>query len=214
MTSEPAERTEQPEIVTWGRRLLGTCVVALGIGGATVKILGLRGRGLDAAALAILIPIWAAGIAGLLLLLVAWVLYPALYDNRALTRAQPARARDEHSLGPFTQGLILFALILFWFATLALLLAPDDPNPLWLKGLILYVATCYCAFMVYLMAFYRDSGHDASTTYWQLLTPPLAFILIPLTWPLAVVLNVVVASRRRAQRPHVQGDDFGDDGRW
>ena len=179
-----------PSVVKWARGLLGTCVVLLLTGGSTVELFfpELKGGGLDSSALLILASIWAIGIAGILLALIGWIRYPALYTSLEFEHRSDGRV-----FGWLTKGLGLIAMVLMWLGTAVLLMDSTDPNPMRTKGLLFYCVSCYGGLAIYLAVFYGNANHAATTTYLNLLTPFLAFALIPLSWPLLVVLNCVVS---------------------
>lgn len=182
-----------PSVVQWGRGLLGASQVALAIGGATVRIFFPEqlGRGLDGFMLSILIPIWAVGIAGILLLLVAWVRYPGL-DTR-LEVGFPERS-DGKLFGPLTKSLACLILALVWLGVaLAVLMEPDAALPWWEKGILFYCVTAYCCFLLYLTVLYRSAKHHATTTYLNHFNPLIGTVLVPLTWGLLIALNSAVA---------------------
>jgi len=185
------QQAEQPCVAKWGKGLLGASLGAMTIGGTTVELFfpGLKGRGLDVVSLSILIPIWAVGVTGILLLLWAWVRYPGL--NTKLEVDIPERS-DGKLFGPFTKSLACFALVLVWLACLTLWTEPEKVIPLWKKCLVFYCVTVYCWFLLYLIVWYASARHHATTTYLNHFSPLIGVLLVPLTWVPLIVLNWVV----------------------
>ncbi len=216
------EHVELPSVVRWGRWLLGASLAALAIGGAIVNVFFPRqlGRGLDVLTLSILIPIWAAGIAGILLLLLAWVRYPGL--NTKLEVGIPIRP-DGRLFGPFTKSLACCTLVLVWLASLTLWTESDEMLPLWKKGFLFYCVTAYCWFLLYLTVLYSSAKHHATTTYLNHYSPLIGTLLVPLTWGLLIGLNWMVVRRagkaansdlrRRETEDRAEPDAAADGGR-
>src|SRR5690606_16990473 len=106
------------------------------------------GQGLGLDILLVLIPIWAVGLAGVFMLLAAWVKHPDLYTE--LRMAYPTRSDGRH-FGWFTRALACFTLFWIWVGTLAAVaMASTESFPLWQKGLVIYCVTAYCWFLFYL----------------------------------------------------------------
>ena len=197
----------QPWVAKWGRRLLAASMSALMIGASIVKIFfpGHLGRGLDVVTLSILIPIWAVGIAGILLLLAAWIQYPGL--NTQLEVDIPERP-DGRLFGPFTKSLACFTLVLIWLASLTLWAEPGKELLLWQKCCIYYCVTACCWFLLYLTLLYARARHHATTTYLNQLGPLIGVLLVPLTWPLLILLNwIVVQGKGEATDSGLSGDE-------
>lgn len=210
MTDERFEHA-LPTVVKCGRWLLGVSVGLLVVGGATVKLVpALQGRGLDNLTLSILIPIWSIGIAGILLLLAGWIRYPALDTNLDPDRLGLERRPDGQIFGPLTKSLAFLAAALIWLGSLVLWMDSSDPNPLWTKGLFFYCATCYSGFVIYLLVLYTNASHHTTSTYLNLLTPMIAFLLVPLTWPLLIVLNWLISTRDRDAVDQAGDNEFKD----
>jgi hypothetical protein len=182
---------ELPSIVRWGRWLLGASLTALGIGGTTVQVFfpWRQGKGLDVITLSFLIPIWVLGVAGILLLLVAWVRFPRL--NTKLEVDIPQRP-DGKLFGRLTKSLACITLALIWLASVGFWTESDEVLPLWKKVIVFYFMTAYCWFLFYLTVKYGRSRHHATTTYLHHFGPLIGILLIPLTWILLIGLNWMV----------------------
>jgi hypothetical protein len=193
--TETQQQADLPWAAKWGRRLLGASLAALAVGGTAVEVFfpWLKGRGLDALTLSILIPIWAVGVAGILLLLAAWVRHPGLETR---LEVETPRRPDGKVFGPFTKAMVCFGLVVIWLALQALWAERDALLPLWKKVLLCYCATAYCWSLFYLTALYASDRHHATTTYLNHFGPLIGILLLPLTWPLLIVLNGVVAWRQ------------------
>jgi hypothetical protein len=204
---------ELPSIVTWGHRLLGVSVGGLMVGGTSVTLFApeLKGRGLDNQALAILVPIWAIGIVGIVLLLIGWIRHPALGTELNLDWLDFEKRPDGQVFGEFTKFLALMTAVLMWLGTLGLLTFPDGATPQWKLGLVFYLVTCYTGLIVYLILLYDKFSHPATTTYLRLLTPLFAFLLVPLTWPLMIVLNCIATPRDYRTDNGAESDELWDE---
>jgi hypothetical protein len=157
-----------PPFVRWGRRLLLTSVGCIIVGRATVKMVpGLQGRGLDNVTLSILIPIWAIGIADILLLLMGWIRHPMLHTDLDADRLGFKERPDGKIFGRLTKSLAVLTVTLLWLGSLGLFVDAGDPNPLWAKGLLFYCISCYCGLVVYLVVLYPDPliGHERKSIH-------------------------------------------------
>lgn len=182
----PNQPAPLPAIVRWGRWLIGACIVALVAGGSIAKRFFPEklGKGLDATALAILIPIWSLGVAGILLLLLAWMRDPSLD-----TTPQPPS-----NYSKFTNRLINFALWLMALMTLSILFAEELP---WSQRiLIFYVAETILWTALYLRKWFAPARHLATATYLNHFTEFFGILLAPITWPMLILLNRKAARLR------------------
>lgn len=173
-----------PLSVRWGRGLLALGVAGLIGGKRLVRALlpNQVGAGADGVALAILIPIWSIGIAGLLLLFFAWAKYPGLETK--LDTGHGSRP-DGKVFGPFTRWLAVFTIAFVWVVMFGLW---SEIELISRKILFSYFMTAYAWFMIYMLVLYRPR-HRATTTYVNLFTILFAILLIPFTWLLLIILN-------------------------
>ena len=201
-----------PGVVRWGQWLIRISLLCLTAGSVSVKLFfpQLPGRGLDVVALAILVPIWAIGLVGILLLLVGWMCYPLLDADLDVMESMWTRSQKP-LFGWLTKSLALLAAGLVWLSSLLSLVSPEDPDPLWGRVVANYCITSYCGFILYLVAVYSRARHLATNTYLNRFTPLPAFILVPVTWPLLILLNWVLRKRSRPGIGDTASDKQSDD---
>jgi len=128
-----------------------------------------------------LIPIWALCIAGMILLLIGWVQCPTMEPRLKLPFS---KRPDGRYFGTLVKGLAAFLCLVLTLGYIAIGLSAETLK----LGTASYAAGCISAFGFYLATFYSDRRDPYTTTYLNLLTPLFAFLLIPLTWPVLVVL--------------------------
>ncbi len=161
-----------PRIVRWGRWLMTAVISAMVIGGALVRLLfpDRVGKGLDAFAISILVPLWSLGVLAIVLLLVGWLRYP---DFDAYSALSAGARKSESLLGP-TWWLIRVTIVLVWMISVFPICTLDEQQaPTWLKVTISCLSTTCCAFIFFLTTSYCAQRHRAVASYMALLVPPL-----------------------------------------
>jgi len=156
------------------------------IGGTTVNIAfpQLKGQGLTPAMVAILVPIWGMGIAGLTLLLIAWISEPFPQLPPDFTGNLP-----DFQASMFTRFLFALVLAIFGFGSLMLVIDPNQEVSLAFRLGFAYGVASAIPFIFFLMFRYDQSRHPATQTYLVYFGPLLGVALSPLTWPLHLILN-------------------------
>lgn len=182
-------------LARWGQALLGLAMFALAAGGTIVSQFfpEREGEGLSTPLLVLLVPIWAVGGAGILLCLAAWVMYPRLTSELNLDLE---RREDGLHFGRLTRVLACVVLAIFCLGAFGLAASPEEASSPWLRWGIAYFAVCLWGFTVYLSFFYVAERHLATTTLLNLLSPLLAYLLVPLHWPVLVWLNKACRDER------------------
>jgi hypothetical protein len=186
----PHETNGSPFLVTWGRWLLGACIGGLVVGGATVRIAfpHLLGQGkIPPELLPLLIGLWSCGIAGLILLGVAWLRSPRAH--RHLEMGLPLRP-DGRFLSRPTKALACTFVTLFTLGVLGVWSESEKGLALPSKLLITYLVVAYAVAVWYFAWFYGNRKHHATTTYLNLFSGGIGFLLVPITWPFLLVTNL------------------------
>lgn len=183
----------EPKVVQVGRVCLGLGMGGVLIGNTTIAIWfpHLRGTGLNEVLLCVLVPIWLLGIVGLVLLLVGWIAYPGLAPQ---LRLRYPRRPDGSYFGPLVRVLAVLVCTLMMFGVIAMCFEDSKTMPPVTRIVVGYSVICINSFIVYLCIIYRENRDVATTTYLNLFTPLFAYILVPLTWPLLLVLNARVTN--------------------
>ncbi len=196
--------TRAERLAKRGRFLINLCLLLLMLGGLLVGIGGRIVSALDPEAipagenplrnpwfLVIVIPIWSIGIVGIVLSFSAWVASP--FMMRELDLGFDLRpdgkifSRPVKLLCGFAAALVGLS-ITFGFGSSGV------------EFFAFLYFFCMCGFLLYLSWFYRADSHHATTTYLNLLTPLLAVLISPLSWPLLLTFHVQLIRSTRERR--------------
>jgi drug/metabolite transporter (DMT)-like permease len=182
----------KPFCVNWGQRLLGIAMVCMVVGGVVAGMLrkvlpGVFDRGLTPVVLCILIPIWTIALAGIALSTAGWITNPRIAPRIELDYE---RRPDGGILARPIKlaGAALCAALIPLFVWLMARTWHDEH--FWRRNLGIYAMVSLCAFIFYMAAFYSEKRHPVTTTYLNLYMGLFAFVMIPVLWPLLVILSL------------------------
>jgi cytochrome bd-type quinol oxidase subunit 2 len=211
--NEPAPRRtrQKPMVITMSQTLMfwGHGALALGSILAVIlqNVLDLDAWpefiGVPTPALILLIPIWTLLSAGILVSFVAWISHPDYHQELefSATNERP----DWHEYSPFTRHLGGFTAALFCVAAVGafcFLLAQDELDLKAIAGV--YGMNCAAAFTCYLIWFYNEDRDRVTASYLKMLWQMWAFVLIPLAWPLVIILNIRLRKRNGERQETVE----------
>jgi hypothetical protein len=187
----PPDLDEAPDPPPWpvtaGRQIAGMtllCLLAVGLflyfqRGPVIRFRMTEIRFRLAELQPYLIPIWSTGAAGILLVLLGWWQQPL-----RLSRLDPLSRQFVQCRG--VVRLLASLICCLVLAVCAVVLSLDEVFPLRRRLAIGYLGTCYSLFSLYLFREYQEHRDRSMTTYLATLSAPLAWVLIPLTWPLVL----------------------------
>jgi len=148
------------------------------------------------------------GMLGILLMLIGWLLWPNSDAWLKPSRLANGLFGGEATCGGpmwgagkrgFAKGVCTLLLCLpILTGVLALAVGSSTPDRWWTCGVLAYVAFTYSSFLLYGLWLFRNGRDRVVATYLNVMGFHPGTVLIPLTWPLILIVSAFVRAKRFA----------------